>query len=86
MIRPCDEVCAACGENDSETSILDYQTHLLHGMLHANGCGHLKRINGREAGSRKLSGQQLMGIWEKICNLLRAREAGPCTSPLFSST
>ena len=69
-----EKVCAACGENDSETSILDYQTHLLHGMLHSNGCGHLKRINGREAGSRVLSGQQLIQIWEKICNLLRARD------------
>ena len=44
-------------EGDSETSFLDYQTHLMHGMLHANGCGHLMRINGREAGSRTLSGQ-----------------------------
>ena len=69
-----DKVCASCGENDSETSILDYQTHLMHGMLHANGCGHLMRINGREAGSRVLSGQQLIQIWEKVCNLLRARE------------
>jgi hypothetical protein len=69
-----EKVCTACGENDSQTSILDYQTHLMHGMLHANGCGHLKRINGREAGSRMLSGQQLIQIWEKICNLLRARE------------
>lgn len=69
-----DKVCASCGENDGETSILDYQTHLMHGMLHANGCGHLMRINGREAGSRVLSGQQLIQIWEKTCNLLRARE------------
>lgn len=69
-----EKVCASCGENDSETSFLDYQTHLMHGMLHANGCGHLMRINGREAGSRTLSGQQLIQVWEKICNLLRARE------------
>ena len=69
-----DKVCASCGENDRETSILDYQTHLMHGMLHANGCGHLMRINGREAGSRVLSGQQLIQIWEKTCMLLRARE------------
>jgi len=66
--------CISCGEKDCDTSILDYQTHLMHGTLHANGCGHLKRINGREAGSRVLSGQQLIQIWEKICHLLRARE------------
>ena len=69
-----DKICPACGENDKATSILDYQTHLMHGTLHANGCGHLMRINGREAGSRKLSGQQLIQIWEKICDVLVARE------------
>ena len=68
------KVCPSCQENDSETSMLDYQTHLMHGMLHANGCGHLMRINGREAGSRTLSGQQLIQVWEKICELLRVRE------------
>jgi hypothetical protein len=57
-LRRYNKVCGSCGENDSNTSILEYQTHLLHGMLHANGCGHLKRINGREAGpySRPLFG------------------------------
>jgi len=69
-----EKICPACGENDKETSILDYQTHLMHGTLHANGCGHLMRINGREAGSRHLSGQQLIQIWELLCNTLRARE------------
>ena len=43
-------------------------------MIHANGFGHLKRINGREAGSMALSGTQLMGLWETICYQLRARE------------
>ena len=69
-----EKICPACGENDKETSLLDYQTHLMHGTLHANGCGHLMRINGREAGSARLSGQQLIQIWEKLCVVLRARE------------
>jgi len=69
-----DKTCPACGENDKATSILDYQTHLMHGTLHANGCGHLMRINGREAGSLHLSGQQLIQIWEKLCTVLNARE------------
>jgi len=66
--------CSVCDEVDRECSILDHQTHLLHGMIHANGFGHLKRINGREAGSMALSGTQLMGLWETICGQLRARE------------
>lgn len=69
-----ERVCTVCGEIDKECSIVDHQTHLLHGLLHANGCGHLKRINGREAGSMVLSGSQLMGLWENICYTLRARE------------
>jgi len=66
--------CSVCGDVDKECSILDHQTHLLHGELHGNGFGHLKRINGREAGSVALSGTQLMGLWERICYTLRARE------------
>ena len=69
-----ERVCTVCGEIDKECSIVDHQTHLLHGLLHGNGCGHLKRINGREAGSMVLSGSQLMGLWENICYTLRARE------------
>ena len=66
--------CSVCDEVDKECSILDHQTHLLHGLIHANGFGHLKRVNGREAGSMTLSGAQLMGLWETICYQLRARE------------
>ena len=69
-----EKVCTVCGEIDKQCSIVDHQTHLLHGLLHGNGCGHLKRINGREAGSMVLSGSQLMGLWENICYTLRARE------------
>ena len=54
-------------------SVLESQTHLLHGVLHANGFGHLLRINGRESGSRFLSGCQLMGLWDGLCSMLNAR-------------
>lgn len=39
-------------------SPFDSHAHLLHGMVHANGFGHLARVNGREGGSRQLSGTQ----------------------------
>ena len=48
-------------------------THLLHGVLHANGFGHLCRINGPEGGSTTLSGTQLMAVWDGLCTVLRAR-------------
>ena len=73
-VSAAEKKCSVCAEVDKECSILDHQTHLLHGMIHANGFGHLKRINGREAGSMALSGTQLMGLWETICEQLRARE------------
>ncbi|CAL8471780.1 g11322 [Coccomyxa elongata] len=55
-------------------SVFDSQTHLLHGVLHANGFGHLLRINGLEGGSSALTGRQIMTIWDQLCELLRARE------------
>lgn len=37
-------------------SIVDSHTHLLHGVVHLNGYGHLLRINGMEGGSLHLTG------------------------------
>ncbi|CAI5534656.1 unnamed protein product [Closterium sp. Naga37s-1] len=37
-------------------------THLLHGVIHANGFGHLVMLIGRAAGSHVLSGRQLMQL------------------------
>ncbi|CAI5465363.1 unnamed protein product [Closterium sp. Yama58-4] len=48
-------------------------THLLHGVIHSNGFGHLVTLNGRAAGSHVLSGRQLMQLWDNICTMLRAR-------------
>lgn len=50
------------------------QTHLLHGVLHSNGFGHLLRICGREAGSGLLAGRQIMALWDHICTALRAKQ------------
>ena len=40
-------------------SIFDSTVHLLHGVLHANGFGHLLRINGLEGGSQHVTGTPL---------------------------
>jgi predicted Zn-dependent protease len=53
--------------------VTELHTHLMHGVLHSNGFGHLLRINGHERGSVMLSGTQLMGIWERLCYSLRVR-------------
>lgn len=46
-------------------SPFDSHAHLLHGVVHANGFGHLARVNGREGGSQQLSGipAQQMHCW-----------------------
>jgi hypothetical protein len=53
--------------------LLESPTHLLHGVLHCNGFGHLLRVNGRERGSRYVSGREIMDLWDRICAMLRAR-------------
>lgn len=65
--------CPSCGEDAVIGSILDLQSHLLHGVLHCNGFGHLLRINGREKGSRFASGRDIMDLWDRVCAMLRAR-------------
>ncbi|XP_008777846.2 PHD finger protein MALE MEIOCYTE DEATH 1-like [Phoenix dactylifera] len=48
-------------------------THLLHGLLHCNGFGHLLCINGREGGSKFIPGGDLMDLFDRLCTALRAR-------------
>jgi hypothetical protein len=52
---------------------VDLHTHLLHGLLHCNGFGHLLCINGIAGGSKYLCGRQLMDLWDRICTNLRIR-------------
>ncbi|CAL1405842.1 unnamed protein product [Linum trigynum] len=57
-----------------EEGSLDLESHLLHGLIHCNGFGHLLCINGIEGGGSKLlSGREIMDLWDRICGSLRAR-------------
>ncbi|GMG99877.1 hypothetical protein Nepgr_001717 [Nepenthes gracilis] len=53
---------------------LEDTSHLLHGVIHANGYGHLLRVNGREGGSRVLSGFHIMDLWDRLCKYLGVRK------------
>eukprot|EP00873_Tetraselmis_striata_P034131 jgi/Tetstr1/454395/TSEL_004026.t1 len=53
--------------------VFEDQTHLLHGNIHINGFGHLMRMNRDTRSAAALSGQQLMGFWDEVCDTLRAR-------------
>ncbi|CAN0897401.1 PHD finger protein MALE MEIOCYTE DEATH 1 [Linum grandiflorum] len=56
-----------------EEEALNLQTHLLHGLIHCNGYGHLLSVNGIEGGSKHLSGREIMSLWDRICGALQAR-------------
>ncbi|XP_024528151.1 PHD finger protein MALE MEIOCYTE DEATH 1-like [Selaginella moellendorffii] len=49
-------------------------SHLLHGIIHSNGYGHLLRVNGFEGGSSSLSGREIMNLWDRLCTMMRARK------------
>lgn len=55
-------------------SQLESNTHLLHGVIHSNGFGHLLSLNGREGGSTVLSGRDIMNFWDGLCTTLSVRK------------
>ncbi|BBN04671.1 PHD finger protein MS1/MMD1 [Marchantia polymorpha subsp. ruderalis] len=68
------KTCPGCGSDATKSKVLEARTHLLHGLIHANGYGHLLRVNGREGGSHSLSGREIMDLWDRLCSMLRARK------------
>ncbi|KAI3734121.1 hypothetical protein L6452_13584 [Arctium lappa] len=50
-------------------------THILHGLIHCNGFGHLISINKFEVGSSIcLTETDVMNLWDNICNSLKTRK------------
>ncbi|ERM99751.1 hypothetical protein AMTRI_Chr11g102060 [Amborella trichopoda] len=73
--------CKFCNYEMNEDDMEDWAylqlqdpTHLLHGVVHSNGYGHLLRVNGREGGSKFLSGCEIMDFWDRLCTILRVRK------------
>ncbi|XP_010528997.1 PREDICTED: PHD finger protein MALE MEIOCYTE DEATH 1 [Tarenaya hassleriana] len=56
-----------------EDDAFNLQSHLLHGLIHSNGFGHLICINGIEGGSKHLCGREIMDLWDRLCTYLGAR-------------
>lgn len=44
----------------------------LHGVLHSNGTGHLRHVNGKEGGGEH-TGTLMMQVWDSLCVALGAR-------------
>lgn len=52
---------------------IEDNTHLLHGVVHSNGYGHLLTLSGREGGSKLLSGFDIMDFWDRLCTSISVR-------------
>ncbi|GAB2277246.1 hypothetical protein Dimus_011953 [Dionaea muscipula] len=72
--KVCSRVMTGQDVEDWVYSQLEDTRHLLHGVVHANGYGHLLRVNGREGGSRVLSGFRIMDFWDRLCRYLGVRK------------
>ncbi|GLU12175.1 hypothetical protein SLE2022_288760 [Rubroshorea leprosula] len=72
--KTCYHVTTADDVEDWVYHQLEDTTHLLHGVVHSNGYGHLLRVNGREGGSRFLSGCHIMDFWDRLCKALNVRK------------
>ncbi|GLT26666.1 hypothetical protein SLA2020_017150 [Shorea laevis] len=72
--KTCYHVTTADDVEDWVYHQLEDTTHLLHGVVHSNGYGHLLRVNGIEGGSRVLSGCHIMSFWDRLCRALNVRK------------
>ncbi|XP_022739399.1 PHD finger protein At1g33420-like [Durio zibethinus] len=72
--KSCSHVTTTDDVEDWVYHQLEDTTHLLHGVIHSNGYGHLLRVNGREGGSRVLSGCHIMDFWDRLCKTLAVRK------------
>uniref|UniRef100_A0A1D1YVC0 PHD finger protein At1g33420 n=1 Tax=Anthurium amnicola TaxID=1678845 RepID=A0A1D1YVC0_9ARAE len=77
LLQDFDTRCTVCSYEMSADDLEDWaylqlgdSTHLLHGVIHTNGYGHLLRVNGREGGSKFLTGRDVMGFWDRLCKML----------------
>lgn len=81
--KSCNHVMTTEDVEDWMYHQLENTSHLLHGVIHANGYGHLLRVNGREGGSRVLSGRHIMNFWDRICGMLGVRFGYPPFAILY---
>ncbi|XP_057961945.1 PHD finger protein MALE STERILITY 1 [Malania oleifera] len=58
---------------DKYNLLVELQGHIMHGVFHSNGFGHLLSVNGLETGS-ELAGYQIIQFWDRLCTSLQARK------------
>ncbi|GMN28400.1 hypothetical protein TIFTF001_002035 [Ficus carica] len=57
-----------------DEDVFNLKSHLLYGVVHGDGCGHLVCINGIEGGSKYIFGSEIMDFWVRICKNLQVRK------------
>ncbi|KAA8529835.1 hypothetical protein F0562_034361 [Nyssa sinensis] len=70
MIIPLDDNLNRPLNKDS----FELHTHLLHGVIHCNGFGHLLCINGIEEDPNYLEVSHIMDLWDRMCTTLQTRK------------
>ncbi|KAK2429061.1 RING/FYVE/PHD zinc finger superfamily protein [Trifolium repens] len=65
--------CESCCDSIGTMKLIELEGHMMHGVFHSNGFGHLLCVNGLETGSN-LGGNQIMEFWNRLCNGLQARK------------
>ncbi|XP_027913349.1 PHD finger protein MALE STERILITY 1 [Vigna unguiculata] len=72
--RNCEGCCEGSATvNNGKSKLIELQGHMMHGVFHSNGFGHLLCVNGLEMGSN-LAGNQIMDFWNRLCKGLQARK------------
>ncbi|XP_047307344.1 PHD finger protein MALE STERILITY 1 [Impatiens glandulifera] len=72
FLVPCKDSYGA-GDSKGKFNLIELNGHILHGIFHSNGFGHLLCINGYESGS-ELPGYKIMDFWDRLCTGLHARD------------
>ncbi|PSS26821.1 PHD finger protein MALE STERILITY like [Actinidia chinensis var. chinensis] len=65
--------CERVKSTKGKSNLVELKAHIMHGVFHSNGFGHLLSVNGLELGS-DLPGYQIMDFWDRLCTGLRARK------------
>ncbi|XP_014519751.1 PHD finger protein MALE STERILITY 1 [Vigna radiata var. radiata] len=72
-VGSCRKCEGCCRDNNGKSKLIELQGHMMHGVFHSNGFGHLLCVNGLEMGSN-LAGNQIMDFWNRLCKGLQARK------------
>ncbi|XP_077230809.1 RING/FYVE/PHD zinc finger superfamily protein [Tasmannia lanceolata] len=77
QVTACSNYEGGCNGSEvmaAKQDLVELKGHLMHGVMHSNGFGHLLYVNGVEMGSEFLPGWQIMDFWDRICSRLGARK------------